>query len=124
MANEIRYNFGINLANGLLADTYNTSGINADQSVAGLIRDVQTIPTTAAGTAIILGGVSTPGLGVFVNLDSTNYIEIGIQVTGVFYPFLKVAALLSSGPSWLGTSAPYARANTNSVRLFYIIYET
>jgi hypothetical protein len=62
-------------------------------------------------------------LAVFENLDANNYIEIGIQVTGTFYPFLKLLAGKQAGPMWLGTAAPYARANTGNVKLFYIMYE-
>jgi hypothetical protein len=39
---------------------------------------VQNVPTTAAGTALTFSSsVSTAGWSWFMNLDSTNYVEIG-----------------------------------------------
>jgi hypothetical protein len=82
------------------------------------------LSASAQGDVIELGGVTTPGMSVFANLDTANYCEIGIQVGGTFYPFMKLKAGQQSGPVWMGTTAPYGRANTGNVKLFYIIYET
>ena len=125
MSNEIRYNFGVSLTNGSLVDSYNTSSLTANQTTAGIVRNVQTcLSASAQGDAINKGNVTTPAMAVFENLDSSNYIEIGIRDGGgTFYPFLKLLAGKQAGPMWLGTTAPYARANTGNVKLFYIMYE-
>lgn len=130
MANEISYQFQIRLANGSLSDNYSTSGIVVTQNTASLVRNVQTIGF-AVHSLLDLGSLATPGFGVFVNLDDTNYVEIGIDTgPGNFNPFLKLKpanTLLGlvgeqAGPIRLGTSAIYAKANTGAVKLFYIIY--
>ena len=120
MSNEVSYQFQIILNNGKLKDQYSSNSVSATQSTAALMRNVQTI-SNAAHSALDLGSVVTPGFAVFQNLDSTNYVEVGIDVTGVFYPFMKLKAG-EQGIVRLGISAPYAKANTSSVSLFYAIY--
>lgn len=122
MANEISYQFQMRLGNGTLTDAYNNSSGSASQTTAALVRNTQTISTAAGGDALDLGGVVTPGFAVFSNLDGTNYVEVGSNVAGTFYPFLKLNPGEQSGPVRLSVAAPYARANTGSVKLFYIIY--
>jgi len=120
MSAEITYQFQTRLVNGALTDNYSTSSLAADQSLAFMVRNVQTI-SNAAHSALDLGSVVTPGWSVFVNLDTINYVEIGIDITGAFHPFLK----LKFGEQFvcrLGIAAPYAKANTAPVKLFYIIY--
>lgn len=124
MSNEVRYGLNVSLTNGSLVDSYNMSGLTANQTTAGVVRNVQTcLSASAQGDAINKGSITTPALAVFENLDANNYIEIGIQVTGTFYPFLKLLAGKQAGPMWLGTTTPYARANTGNIKLFYIMYE-
>jgi len=122
MANEISYQFQMRLSNGGLTDAYSIGGLSADQGVQGLVRNVQTISTGAGGDALDLGSVVTNGWAIFSNLDSTNFVEVGIQIGGTFYAFLKLKGGEQAGPLRLGTAAPYARADTASVKLFYIIY--
>ena len=118
--NEITYTSQILLRNGNLQDNFASGSIAATQSSAYLVRNVQNISTAAGGDALILGDVATPGFAVFQNLG-TNFVEIGSNVTATFYPFLK----LKPGEvqvGRIGIAAPYARADTLAVDLFYIIY--
>ena len=125
MSNEIRYSLSVALTNGSLLDSYNVSGLTANQATAGMVKNVQTcLSASAQGDAINKGNITTPAMAVFANLDATNYIEIGVRDGGgTFLPFLKLLAGKQAGPMWLGTTAPYARANTGNVKLFYIMYE-
>ena len=120
MANEISYQFQSLLNNAGLSDSFSSGSVSVDQATASLIRNVQLI-TQAAHVALMLGDVVTPGYVVFQNLDDTNYISIGIDVAGTFHEFERVYPgekhLLR-----LGTTAPYALANTADANLFYIIY--
>lgn len=80
---------------------------------------VQSIATTAAGTAVtVTGAFGTPGYTFLRNLDGTNYVEIGRQVSSTFYPVCRLNAgefaLLRLATS---TSELYARANTSAVLL-------
>jgi len=127
MAGSIKYNSSMVLVNGTLNDTYNTSGLTAVQTTQGLVRNIQTLLSASVqGDALDLGSVVTPGMAMFSNLEVSpgNFCEIGVQVTGTFYPFLKLLAGQQSGPLILGAAAIYGRANTGNVKLFYIIYET
>jgi hypothetical protein len=118
--NEVTYQFQILLNNGQLKDQYSSNSIVATQTTAALVRNVETI-SNAAHAALDLAGVVTPGFVVFQNLDATNYIEIGIDVGGSFYSFMKLKPL-EQGLARLGTTTPYALANTAPVKLFYIVY--
>ena len=136
MSSEISYQFQIRLANGALSDSYSASSLAADQATALMVRNVQTISNVynPVTSVLDLGSVVTPGWAVFVNLDTTNYVEVGTDVGGVFHPFLKLkpgqasppASSLVPGEQFLfrfGSGVvPYARANTAPVKLFYVIY--
>jgi hypothetical protein len=86
-----------------------------------VIENVQLISTNTVGDALEMGGVTTAGFAYFHNSDATNYIEIGVQDASTnFCAFLKLASG-QNATVWLGTTAPYARANTNSIKLDYVI---
>ena len=124
MANEIAVNFQLSLKNVLLKDNYNAPSIQVDQTNADLVRNVQLISNTTQ-SILDLGGVISPGYGVFSNIDTdkTNFIQIGVNdAGGNFIPFLK----LQSGDQNLvkmGTAAIYAKASTAPAKLFYLFYE-
>jgi hypothetical protein len=92
-----------------------------DQSTAKKVSNTQTVGTTHE--ALALGDVTTPGWSVFTNLDATNFVEIGIDVTGTFHPFVKIKPGVEHPPVYLNTTAPYARADTADVELDYTILE-
>jgi hypothetical protein len=81
------------------------------------------IPTTAAGTALDLGSVATAGYALLKNLDATNYVEVGVQVAGTFYPLVRLLAGESAVFRFAISSGIYARANTATVVLDYLILE-
>jgi hypothetical protein len=86
----------------------------------------QSIGTTAAGENVVLDApVGTPGWGIFKNQGPTNYVEVGVQVSGAFYVFVKLLAGETSLPIRLGMAANaiYARANTAAVLLSHKIVE-
>lgn len=116
MANEITHTFQTLLNNAGLSDNHSSGSIAIDQATEKLVRNVLTVTTSEV--ALDLGGVSTPGLGIFQNLDDTNFVEIGVSGTMV--------VKLKPGEQYcfrLSTTAPYAIADTASVELFYIIYD-
>jgi hypothetical protein len=122
MSDEISMQFQISLTNGTLKDSYSGTQLGADQVTAALVRNVQTIPF-ATHNALDLGSVVTPGWTVFVNLSATDFVQVGIDVGSVFYPFLTLDPL-EQMMCHLATTAPYAKADTGAVDLFYIIYNT
>lgn len=119
MADELTLNTGW---------TYNKNGrkrvisptvSQEDISGAGVVENMQAIGF-AAHEALVLGDVATPGFCYFRNSHATNYIEIGIDSTGTFVPFIKLMAGQSCFVWWGGTD-PYAKANTSAINLDYAI---
>lgn len=122
MGNEISYQFQLRLANGDLSDTYSSPSQRTDQTNAKLIRNVQEIGTSEE--VLASGDITTPGWSVFVNLDDTNYVEVGHFTGGTFYEFLK----LKPGDQMIcrvgiQPGELYAKADTGALSLFYIIYD-
>lgn len=118
MANEISVTANLTATKGNFAFA-RTRTFSATLNTTRKGTAIQSIPTTAAGTAVtIAAGVSTNGWGHFTNQDSTNYIEIGSQTGGT--TFLPVARL-NAGESCIFRLAQgvsiYARANTAAVDL-------
>jgi len=116
MANEITTTFQTLLSNSTLKDSHSSGQIAIDQASAKVTRNVQTITTLEV--ALELGGITTPGVCMFQNLDDTNFVEIGVSGTMVIK--------LKPGEQYcvrLTTLAPFAKADIAPVELFYIIYE-
>lgn len=126
MANEFTIPaFKASLANGNLKETMaDEAAINDDQATKGISEHVQSIPTTAAGTALTMTNITTAGWSFFKNTEASggNFVEVGVQVAATFHPFLKVKA---GKWQWiyLSTNAPYARADTGAVKLHHKIAE-
>lgn len=80
----------------------------------------QTIGTTAE--ALVMTDVSSAGAAYFLNTDSTNYVDVGVDVGGTFYGLIRLMPGKFAFCPRLATNAPYARANTSSVALEFIIF--
>lgn len=129
MANEITvaaYLQYINNAQNIPQVNYPFTNAIKNISIAGKNYAIGTklFPTTAGGTAIPLGGVSTSGgWGIFQNLDPTNYAQLLTAVGGTVF-----ARLTASDPPIVlrlddSVSAPAILANTASVVCAYMILE-
>ena len=119
MANEITFQGTLKFAkNGIVEQRT----LNCKADVAGAITagGVQKIGTTHE--ALVMGDIGTAGWARFMNIDATNYVELGIVTGGTFYPFAKLKPG-ETFPLRLGTNAPYAKANTAEVNLEYLIIE-
>lgn len=122
MADEIETYSKLYLTKGGVSLPLERSGKFA-QAGTGYVSGVLSVPTTAGGTAIPLGVVTTPGFALFTNLDTTNYVLVGKQVSAAFVDFLKVKPGETVGPVRLSTTAPYALANAGAVLLNYTILQ-
>lgn len=96
--------------------TFSTTGDHYQTSVFS-------VPTTAGGTAIPLGGVvDAGGWAWFQNNDPTNYVDILTAVSGT--AFLRLmpgeAMVMRLNP---GITAPAALAHTAAVELEYLILD-
>jgi hypothetical protein len=119
MADEIRITKKRVLINGSLRRSWSSS-YRQTQTTAKVVSQTQTIGQSAH-EAIVLGDVSTPGRIKVENLDATNYVEIGIDVTGTFHPLVRVLPGAVEEFRLTPTAVPYAKANTAAVELDYEI---
>lgn len=124
MANEITSNFSLSVNKGSFTFSRSLSKqITISASSPNVAGGTQSIATTAAGEAVGLGDVATNGIAYFVNLDATNYVEIGIQNGGTFYPLIRLNAGEGGVMRLAQGVAPYARANTSAVVMEYHIFD-
>ena len=123
MAGEIQLSAQLRISKGFLTDAISANAtIDCNTASPSKAGGCPLIPTTAAGTALSLGSLTTPGMSFFKNLDPTNYVEMGIQTGGTFYPLVKIKPG-EFAPFRLSTLAPYARAHTAACLLEYEIYD-
>lgn len=113
---------------GKLAVTKGTLSVNkqtsktADLTGTKFVGGVQIIGTATAGEQLSMNDVTTAGTYHFCNTDATNYVEVGIQNGGTFYPLIKLKpGEVSIGR--LSITSVYARANTSAVNLDYTVFE-
>jgi len=122
MANEISLSTNFSVRKDFLATNRSTSrSFNLNAASPAKAAGIASIGTSAH-EALPMGDVSTAGWARFENLDATNYVQVGVDSSGTFIPFLK----LKPGEFHicrLATNAPYAKANTAAVKLDYEIYD-
>lgn len=124
MANEITTAFSFSCTKGSLTFSRSFSKqVNMSASAPNVAGGTQLIGTAAAGEALVLGDVATNGHAYFVNLDATNYVEVGIQTGGTFYPLARFNAGEGGLMRMAQGVTPYARANTGNVVMEYHIFD-
>lgn len=124
MADEITVTIGLNASKANAPRVTNAAEARQyDWSGAIVASDVTSIPTTAAGTAIDLASISSSGWAIFENLDSTNYVELGVQVGGTFYPLVRLLAGEKVAFRLSSAATLYARSNTASCNLYWQVLE-
>lgn len=80
MADEIRFNVDMSLANGSVKHDYRPSTFSIDQTTANYENRTVSIATSA--TTVDFGAFTTKGYIYLENLDATNYITFGPDSTG------------------------------------------
>jgi hypothetical protein len=121
MANEITLTTGIQILKANLVGGVDQRTYQVDMAGTRFIRNVQAVGTTYE--AIVTGDLASAGVATFRNLDATNYIEIGLEVSAAFQPMLRLNSGESFGPVRLSTLNIFARANTAAVNLDSFIAE-
>jgi hypothetical protein len=121
---DISMSSSFNVSKGTLKRSYSRSD-TADfvASAPVTASGTASIATSSGGEALVLQDVSSLGWARFENLDTTNYVEVGVVVSATFYPFLKLLAGEYSFMRLSSGIAPYARANTAAVQLDYEIFQ-
>lgn len=119
MANEITVSASLAVAKGSVAsESLTVSALKATLAGVNFIKETQTIPTTAGGTAINLGGLASVGWMLIKNNDATNYVDIMSAVSGTAFARLLPGeiCLLRLTPA---LTAPAALAHTASTQIEY-----
>jgi len=121
MAGVIQIQLGLSLTNGNLkvnVPTQNVSLVQAGSHSGAAVVDV----TTTAAALVFPSGIATAGYGYFQNLDPTNYLQLGVEVSSTFYPLVQIPPLgVALIP--LATLTVYAKANTATCQLLYNLLE-
>lgn len=122
MANEISINVTMSVRNGSLVRQCAPGTIQVTQSNKRAVDGTQTVGTTAEN--VYTGDLTAPGYLHATNLDSTNYVEIGRDVSGTFYPLIRVMPGKTAGPLEVATGVTLqARANTAACDVQFVIYD-
>lgn len=88
MADEIKLTIKTKVTNGEYKLDWNIGTLSLDQSAQGAASGIQSVGTSAEDLAI--GDVSTEGILIMLNLDSTNFIEVGKTVSAAFEEVAKL----------------------------------
>ena len=128
MANEITVTVSGGVTNGQFVDTIPSQTCRINQNAIGGELGVRTVPTSAQ--AIPLGSVTTNGIAYFKNLDTTNYVEIGVYVGGTFYPLIRLAPVGNGNATGEANVfrfspgvTPYWQANTATCQVQMKVYQ-
>ena len=123
MADEITMTGSLAISATNFREQYSPGQISIDLASNkgdGGVQEISHSGSAAQGEALSVTDVSVGGVYFMRNLDETNYVEVGFQVSSTFYAFLKLLpGEYSIGR--IGNAAPYARANTANVNLQYRI---
>jgi hypothetical protein len=123
MANEITLSGSLLISATNFRESFNPGTLSIDLSDVkgdGGVQAISHSGSAAQGEAFGVTDVSNGGVFFFRNLDSTNFVEIGFQVSSTFYPFLKLLAG-EYAIGRIGTAAPFGRADTANVNVQYRI---
>lgn len=125
MANEINVQIALSLSNSNLKDRVVLEADSIDQNTANpiMIGKVESIPTTAGGTAISTTGITTLGWMYVKNLDGTNYVTIGPESGGAIVSFIKLKAGEHAIFRLQTGITIRMLANTAACRVYYKIYD-
>lgn len=122
MANEFTISTSMRYSSGNDAETRKDQ-YNVDQTSVPLGGGpgVQSIGTTHE--ALNTTGLTNLGIAYFKNLDDTNFVDIGVDVSAAFYPLIRLLPGESTVFRFSATSTPYLKADTAAVRVQASVHE-
>lgn len=120
MANEIALSAGLQISATNLNESYRPGTISIDFDVATDNPGAGGVQVIGFATheAIVAGDTGDGGVFYFRNTDANNFVQIGIEVSSTFYPFLKLRAG-EFAVGRLATATIYAKADSADVNLQY-----
>jgi hypothetical protein len=120
MANEISYNLQVSISNGTYKDSFTKLGAFITQNAQGAAGGIQTVGTTEENL-VITDSVTTNGCIVLHNLDSTNFVDYGLDDAGT----MKAIGRIKPGEAhWLRLKPSTnlrMKADTAAVRVEYLL---
>lgn len=125
MAGEIIVTAGLRLANGDLDSTNigpDTFSITQNTAAPVRVAGSQSIGF-AAHEALTVTDLTTLGVGYLRNRDDTNFVEVGLDVGGTFYPLLRINANEAYPVRFSQSATVYAKADTAAVILERVILD-
>src|SRR5215472_14737294 len=117
MANEITVSGTLSYSKSSARASLSGS-LRADQTGDHYVQAIQDVGTVEENIA--KGDIGTIGWCAFRNNDTTNYVELG-ATTGVYS--LKLGPGEFHGPMKWNSSSVFARANTASCKVEYLLIE-
>jgi len=125
MANELKVTTSMKLDNGDL-DSFSissrTQSITQNTAAPARIDGTQTIGN-AAHEALAVTDLTTIGWAYLRNRDATNYVSIGVDAGGTFYPVIKLKAGEACVVRFDSAATIYAKADTAAVILERLIID-
>lgn len=121
MANEVTVNLTLAYDDGTTTVSSSLVDLQVSPTTLKVVKLIQAIGTTEE--ALQLGEVTSLGLALIKNLDSTNFVELrtGTGATKFVKLLAGEACLFRFGS---GVTAPYAIADTASVNVEILIIST
>lgn len=120
MAGTVAASVTLGVRNGDMNDNLTLSCSGVIQTTQGKAGGIQLVATSHE--ALDVGDVATNGWLIVQNLDDTNFVEIGRDVSATFYGVVRVEAG-EVAVFRLSQATIYAQADTAAVRLWYNLYE-
>lgn len=120
MANEITITHSLRLVNGQYRHEFSPGAVVVSQTGNKFMDAVVNVGTTEE--TLSFGDLSTVGIIEIVNLDATNYVELGFS-TGVYGDKLSAAKYIPHRYERNGSATFYVKANTAACNIRVIAYE-
>jgi len=121
MANELTLNFSLRYSNGNITDQVEPFQLQVNQTTQGVYSNTQIIGTSTE-TVTLGADIVAHGYCFIRNLDTTNFIEVGPDSSGIIN-FMKLLAG-QFGVFPLHSSATVkAKADTAACKLFVKLFD-
>ena len=122
MADEISVNLTIRINNPPFDQTYQFNETYDQSAIGGGNPGKVNISTSEEDVA--LGDITTPSLYIIHNLDTTNYVTVGVSATTPTLAAMQRIGAGKIGFGWLDPAATLrAEANTAAVDIMIWVFE-
>jgi hypothetical protein len=122
MANEIKVSSELKAAKGVMS-IYRSPSKTLNMSGMHYGANAQTIGTTEEAL-VYPPDIGSLGYAVLINIDTVNFVEIGVKPAATFYPLHRLYPGEHMICRFSPNAAPYAKADTANVVLEHITLES